>query len=118
MQLARLLTSDVTREFISRTRYKVVDDPEQADAVLQGTVTNFDVYPTMFDPVSGRATSVHVSGHFADHAHRARHRQGDCIRTQAANSASATRYPSTRRPISTRAARPCARQPGRMARTW
>lgn len=59
-QLARLLTSDVTREFISRTRYTVVDDPEQADAVLQGTLTNFDVNPIIFDPASGRATTVHV----------------------------------------------------------
>lgn len=59
-QLARLLTSDVTREFISRTRYTVVNDPDVADAVLRGTLTNFDVNPIIFDPASGRATTVHV----------------------------------------------------------
>jgi hypothetical protein len=59
-QLARLLTAGVTREFISRTRYRVVDDPLQADAVLQGALTNFDVNPIIFDPVSNRATTVHV----------------------------------------------------------
>jgi len=59
-QLARLLTADVTREFISRTRYGIVGDPSQADAVLQGTLTNFDVNPIIFDPATGRATTVHV----------------------------------------------------------
>ena len=59
-QLARTLPADITREFISRTRYKVVDDPNQADAVLRGTLVNFSNYPTIFDPVSGRATGVQV----------------------------------------------------------
>ena len=38
-QLARLLPEDITREFISRTRYRVVADPAQADAVLTGSAT-------------------------------------------------------------------------------
>lgn len=59
-QLARLLTTDVTRQFISRTRYHVVDDPNEADAVLTGTLIAFDVNPIIFDPASGRATTVHV----------------------------------------------------------
>jgi len=58
--LARLLAADVTREFISRTRYRIVDDPNAADAVLHGVLTNFDVNPIIFDPASGRATTVHV----------------------------------------------------------
>jgi Lipopolysaccharide-assembly len=58
--LARLLTTDVIREFHSRTRYRIIDDPNQADAVLYGTLTNFDVNPIIFDPASGRATTVHV----------------------------------------------------------
>jgi hypothetical protein len=58
--LARLLAADVSREFISRTRYRIVADPAQADAVLYGTLTNFDVNPIIFDPASGRATTVHV----------------------------------------------------------
>lgn len=59
-QLARLLPADITREFISRTRYKVVDDPNQADAVLRGVLLNFGNYPTIFDTASGRATGVQV----------------------------------------------------------
>lgn len=59
-QLARLLPGDIGHEFISRTRYSIVADPNQADAVLTGTLTNFGYYPTIFDPVSGRATTVQV----------------------------------------------------------
>lgn len=59
-KLARLITADVTREFISRTHYTIVAQPDQADALLQGTLVNFAAYPTIFDPVSGRATGVQV----------------------------------------------------------
>ncbi len=59
-QLARLLPADITRELISRTKYKVIDDPNQADAVLSGHVANFSNFPTLFDPATGRATSVEV----------------------------------------------------------
>ena len=56
--LGRLLPEDITREFISRTRYAVVADPAKADAVLTGTVVNAVAYPTTVDPVSGRATGI------------------------------------------------------------
>ena len=52
------LTRWVVREFISRTRYQMVHDDRNADATLEGTVLNFLVFPVIFDPVSGRATSV------------------------------------------------------------
>jgi hypothetical protein len=59
-QIARMLPEDVAREFISRTRYQIVADPTQADAVLHGVVNNYGAYPTVVDPVSGRATGVQV----------------------------------------------------------
>ena len=37
-RLPALLTADVTRELISRTRYNVIADPDQADATLSGGV--------------------------------------------------------------------------------
>ncbi|HEY1221640.1 MAG: LPS assembly lipoprotein LptE [Bryobacteraceae bacterium] len=57
-QLARLLPADIARELIARTKYKVIDDPNQADAVLSGHVQNFSNFPTLFDQATGRATSV------------------------------------------------------------
>jgi len=59
-QIARMLPQDVAREFISRTRYQIVADPSQADAVLKGVVNNYGAYPTVVDPASGRATGVQV----------------------------------------------------------
>jgi len=59
-QLARLLPADVTRELISRTRYNIISDPTQADAVLKGALIKFDAFAAVSDPVSGRATGVMV----------------------------------------------------------
>jgi Lipopolysaccharide-assembly len=59
-KLPRLLPADITRELISRTHYTVVADPNQADAVLSGTLLTFNSFPTLSDPVSGRATGVQV----------------------------------------------------------
>ena len=57
-KLSDFLPEAITREFISRTRYQIVNDPNQADAVLQGTVVNVFVYPTVFDPKTNRAAGV------------------------------------------------------------
>src|SRR5450759_5599624 len=55
-KLARTLPTDIGRELLSRTRYKIVADPSQADAVLTGTVHNFAAYPTI--SAGGRSTTV------------------------------------------------------------
>jgi len=60
-KLARQLPADLTREFISRTRYKIVTDPQTADAVLDGALTNFISYPIITDQATGRATAVQAS---------------------------------------------------------
>src|SRR2546421_10048527 len=52
------ITNAVTREFISRTRFHIVADPNQAEAILTGAVVNFFSYPTVVDPASGRAAGV------------------------------------------------------------
>jgi hypothetical protein len=59
-KLSQLISEDLTREFVSRTRYAVIADPEKADAVLTGAVLRYDSGPTVFDPVSGRATAAQV----------------------------------------------------------
>src|SRR5712691_4230672 len=59
-KLSERLTSALTREFISRTRYRIVADPNQAEAILTGSVINVFSYPTIFDPASGRASGVQV----------------------------------------------------------
>jgi outer membrane lipopolysaccharide assembly protein LptE/RlpB len=59
-ELARMLPEDVRREFLTRTRYKVISDPAEADAVLNGAVVNFVFFPTTFDTATGRSTGVEV----------------------------------------------------------
>ena len=51
------LPEALSREFIARTRYKIVADPNQADAVLRGTVTNYIAGATI---VVQNATAVDV----------------------------------------------------------
>ena len=57
-KLSDRIPNAIAREFISRTRYHIVSDPSQADAVLTGTVMNYLAGATVFDPVSQRATAV------------------------------------------------------------
>ena len=59
-KLSQLITQDLTREFISRTRYTIIADADKADALLQGSVTNFSSGATIIDPVSNRATGAIV----------------------------------------------------------
>jgi hypothetical protein len=54
------LAGALTREFISRTRYNVVADPNDAEAVLTGTVLQVLPQPTVIDQATGRAAGVQV----------------------------------------------------------
>ena len=54
-KLTDQLPEAIAREFLTRTRYRVVSDPNSADAVLRGTVINYAFNPTIFDQATGRA---------------------------------------------------------------
>jgi PBP1b-binding outer membrane lipoprotein LpoB len=55
------LPEAISREFIARTKYQIVSDPNEADAVLRGAVTNFIAYPTVFDQKTSRASGLAVN---------------------------------------------------------
>ena len=57
-KLTDRLSEAIAKEFISRTRYRIVSDPQTADAVLNGAVLNYISYATVADPTTGRATAV------------------------------------------------------------
>ncbi len=59
-KLTDRLPEAISREFITRTRYRVTSDLETADAILRGTVTNYYAYPTVFDPATARASAVEM----------------------------------------------------------
>lgn len=51
----------LTREFHARTRYRIVAEPEEADAVLRGTVTGSYQSPIVYDPERSRAAAVIIA---------------------------------------------------------
>jgi hypothetical protein len=59
-KLTDQLSEALAREFISRTRYRIVSDPGSADAVLEGAVLGYTSFPTVFDPATSRASAVEV----------------------------------------------------------
>jgi len=59
-KLSERVTSALTREFITRTRYKIVADPNEAEAILTGAVSSILSYPTTLDTVTGRASGAQV----------------------------------------------------------
>jgi hypothetical protein len=59
-KLTDLLPQDIGREFISRTKYQIISDPSQADAVLKGTVINSLAFPTLIDQATGRTSALQV----------------------------------------------------------
>ena len=59
-QLVDELPQQIGREFSSRTRFVIVPNIADADAVLNGSINSANAFPTIFDPASGKATSVEV----------------------------------------------------------
>ena len=59
-KLEQHLTRAVTHELLSRTRFRVSSEEGDADATLRGAVSNIYITPIIFDPSSGRATSIQV----------------------------------------------------------
>jgi hypothetical protein len=57
-KLTNYLPEAITREFISRTHYRVVNDPKEADAVLTGAVVSFNSFVQTFDPITARASTI------------------------------------------------------------
>jgi hypothetical protein len=60
-KLSDRLPQAISREFIARTRYQIITDPQQADAVLRGSVVNYVAFPILFDQATGRASGLQVN---------------------------------------------------------
>jgi hypothetical protein len=59
-QLADKLSQAIARELVARTRYQVVNDPKNSDAVLSGAVNQVYLAPAVIDPGSGKTTGTEV----------------------------------------------------------
>jgi hypothetical protein len=60
-RIEQRLTEAVTREFIARTKYRIVQDPASADAVLHGEVLSIDTNPVLFNATTGEVTTMLVT---------------------------------------------------------
>ena len=60
-RIEQRLTEATVHELLARTKYRVIANPEAADAVVRGEVTSVSGGAVVFDPVSGRATTILVT---------------------------------------------------------
>jgi hypothetical protein len=60
-RLSERIPAAIGREFLARTRYRIVGEPEGADAVLTGAVVNYMSFPNVTDPTSARAAGIQIS---------------------------------------------------------
>lgn len=62
-RIEQRMTEAVIHEFLARTKYRIVSDPRDADAVLHGEITGLESSAVVFDPATGRATTMLVQVH-------------------------------------------------------
>ena len=66
-RIEQRFTEAVIREFVTRTKYHIVADPQSADAVLSGEVLSIDTTPVLFDATTGEVTTMLVTVHTKVH---------------------------------------------------
>lgn len=62
-RIEQRMTEAVIHEFLARAKYRIVSDPRDADAVLHGEITGLESSAVVFDPATGRATTMLVQVH-------------------------------------------------------
>lgn len=60
-RIEQRFTEAVIREFIARTKYRIVQDPDSADAVLHGEVLSIETSPVLFNATTGEVTTMLVT---------------------------------------------------------
>jgi outer membrane lipopolysaccharide assembly protein LptE/RlpB len=60
-RLEQKLTAATVHEFLAKTSYRVVSNPQDGDAVLRGKVLSLEAVPLLFDTTTGRATTMLVT---------------------------------------------------------
>jgi outer membrane lipopolysaccharide assembly protein LptE/RlpB len=62
-RIEQRFTQAVIREFLERTKYKVIQDENAADAVVHGEVLTLETSPILFDATTGQVTTMLVTVH-------------------------------------------------------
>jgi outer membrane lipopolysaccharide assembly protein LptE/RlpB len=62
-RIEQRFTESVIRQFLQRTKYKIVQNTEDADAVLHGEVLTIETNPMIFNATTGQVTMMLVTVH-------------------------------------------------------
>lgn len=62
-RIEQVVTQATIREFITRTKYRVVQDTASADAVLHGEVLSIETSPVLFNATTGEVNMMLVTVH-------------------------------------------------------
>jgi outer membrane lipopolysaccharide assembly protein LptE/RlpB len=62
-RIEQRFTAAVIRQFLQRTKYRIVQDPASADAVLHGEVISLETNPMLFNATTGQVTTMLVTVH-------------------------------------------------------
>jgi outer membrane lipopolysaccharide assembly protein LptE/RlpB len=62
-RIEQRFTAAVIRQFLQRTKYRIVQDPASADAVLHGEVLSIETNPVLFNATTGQVTTMLVTVH-------------------------------------------------------
>jgi outer membrane lipopolysaccharide assembly protein LptE/RlpB len=60
-RIEQRMTSAVVREFLERTKYRIVPTDNDADAVLSGEISSIEASAVTYDYTTGRATTMLVT---------------------------------------------------------
>jgi outer membrane lipopolysaccharide assembly protein LptE/RlpB len=60
-RIEQRMSQAVVQEFLSRTKYRIVPDVKDADAVLHGEILTLDSAAVVYDTTTGRATTMLVT---------------------------------------------------------
>jgi outer membrane lipopolysaccharide assembly protein LptE/RlpB len=62
-RIEQRFTAAVVHEFLARTKYRIVQNENSADAVLHGEVLTIETSPILFDATTGQVTTMLVTVH-------------------------------------------------------
>jgi hypothetical protein len=60
-RIEQRVTNAVVHEFLARTKYRIVPNVHDADAVLHGEITDIETTPLLFDAQTGHVTAMLVT---------------------------------------------------------
>ena len=62
-RIEQRFTESVIQQFLQRTKYRIVQNTEEADAVLHGEVVTIETNPMIFNATTGQVTMMLVTVH-------------------------------------------------------